>query len=62
VLFVALKEAASIEENRQKKEADIYGKITFAPTIDPLSKALGRRTGDVTNMLFIVINILIQCY
>ena len=35
-----------MEENRDKKIAELYGNIAFAPQIDPLSKVLGKATGQ----------------
>ena len=34
--------ASSIEANRRLKEQELYRDLTFTPSIDPLSKALGR--------------------
>ena len=37
--------ANGIEERRRKKEQELYGALTFAPEIDPLSRAIGRTRG-----------------
>eukprot|EP01036_Dinobryon_divergens_P033839 gene33839-43723_t len=39
-------EAQRLEERREKKAAEIYGNISFAPQIDALSKVLGKATGS----------------
>jgi hypothetical protein len=35
-------DALAIQERRKAKEEEVYGGLTFAPAIDPVSKALGR--------------------
>ena len=37
--------ASGIEERRRKKVQELYGALTFAPEIDPLSRAIGRTRG-----------------
>lgn len=38
-------ESAGMERRRKEKEQELYGGMTFAPDIDPLSRAMGRTRG-----------------
>lgn len=39
---LSVDEYEAIEQRRRQRAAELYGSITFKPTIDPISKALGR--------------------
>lgn len=43
-----LQEADLLQRKKEQLEMELYNNVTFAPSIDPLSKALGRATGFIS--------------